>query len=93
MKNYRSWKIFLFLLTIVLLKINFSTQSFLNFPEDISSLDYLIYSDKEFHLASFYYTTTGTDLKYDYRNGIPIYPFSDVILFIYLYYSVLALLI
>jgi len=66
-------------LGIILLCFSITNTNFVNYPEDISSLDYLIYSDKEFHLASFYFVTSPSDvLKYDYRNGITIYPFSDV---------------
>ncbi len=69
----------LIIIGILFLCFSFSKTNFVNYPEDISSLDYLIYSDKEFHLASFHFITTPSNLlKYDYRNGITIYPFTDV---------------
>lgn len=78
-------KIFVKMLTILLLslcllgRVNGTWQSF---PEDITSLDYLVYSSGEYFLGAYFYTDPHTappsTYKYDYRNGITVYPFNDV---------------
>ena len=62
---------------ILLLNINIITSTLLFFPEDISSIDYLVTSEaeNEYHLASFYPSSDSSILE-DSKNGILIFPLS-----------------
>lgn len=72
-------KILIFILFLAL--SNVSQEQWQNFPEDFTSLDYLTYNSNEWFLGAYYITdphSPSTGKKYDYRNGIVVYPFSDV---------------
>ncbi len=53
-----------------------------NFPEDFTSLDRVSYSSGEILLTSYYLynpKNITSDKQYDYKNGIQIHPFNQVI--------------
>lgn len=70
------------IMIICLLIIPTNETNWKNFPEDITSLDYLTYSTSEYFLVAYYYCDPHVAalpaVKKDYRNGILIYPFAEV---------------
>jgi hypothetical protein len=73
------------LLILIYLLISLTIiQTHDHFPEEITPLDYITNTSGEKLLMAYYMIDPATALsasyKYDYRNGIIVYPFNDVTL-------------
>ena len=78
--NKTSMGLILKILTIFFLFLTTKTQtSWSYYPEDISQIDYLTYSESnEYYIASFYSkgSDNSEDIFQDLKNGILIYPLT-----------------
>ena len=71
---------FILFLFVIILPIAFPTFQY--FPEDFMDIDYLTTNANEIFMAAYYFIDPVVSLpsvnKYDYRNGVIIYPINDV---------------
>jgi len=74
-------RVVLFFIFFIIITSSNTQSAFTYYPEEITSLDYVSYSDTEWLLSAYYYSDpakSSSAKKYDFRNGIVIYPMNDV---------------
>ena len=82
MKSLMKTKIKAFILLFIILGSKCDIQYY---PEDYTSLDRTSYNNNEVVQTAYYFENPFTKegaIEYDYRNGMVLFPFNNVIFFI-----------